>query len=163
MTCDRNSMLTRATEDCKPWDDVSLDFCMKKCSGYKSAAPSLNCPNEDCKFLIYDAKERICHLADKTCTLTNTTGAMVVYKRKEGQYISALDYLSCIPMQMFIESIVILYTTNSQCQNLLSAVCSNQGQGDTKISSSFLRSYFHCVRKCFEDFQRSAPSGYTEL
>ena len=85
MTCDQNSMLTRTASDCKAWEDVSLDACMIKCSDDKSAAPSQDCVIKECKYVIYDAKERKCNLADKSCNLTKTTDAVVVYKNERGQ------------------------------------------------------------------------------
>ena len=84
MTCDQNSMLTRTTSDFKAWEDVSLDACMIKCSDDKSAALSQDCATKECIYVIYDAKERTCNLADKSCNLTKTTDVVVVYKREMG-------------------------------------------------------------------------------
>ena len=81
MTCDRNSMLTRATTTCKPWENVSFDYCIKECAGEKSANQSQKCPPKECAYVVYDAKERTCHFADKTCILGKTEDAVVVYKR----------------------------------------------------------------------------------
>ena len=83
MTCDRNSILTRTTSTSKPWEDVSLDYCMEKCAASKSADTSQECPSKECAYVIYDAKERTCHLADKMCVLAKTSDAVITYKKKK--------------------------------------------------------------------------------
>ena len=84
MTFDQNSMLPRTTLDCKALEGVSLDTCMTICSDDKSAAPSQDCATKECIYVIYDAKERTCNLADKSCNFTKTTDVVVVYKREMG-------------------------------------------------------------------------------